>query len=194
MSTAAPVEITVLPATAERWSDLERLFGPRGAYGGCWCLYWRLTARDFKARSGDDNRADLKSRVLGDEPPGLLAYADGEPVGWISLAPRADLPRFSGSRVLAPVDEVPVWSIACFFIARAYRGRGLSGMLLEAACRFAQEQGCRVLEGYPIAPAKHPYPTAYAWTGFATTFERLGFVEVARRSPTRPIMRLELAA
>ncbi len=192
MSEAGVTGLQVQPLTPERWPDLERLFGPRGAVGGCWCMWWRLSCREFARQKGEGNRQALRALVEGGEVPGLLAYADGVPVGWCALAPRERYPRLERSRPLARVDELPVWSVVCFFIARPCRRRGVMGALLEAAKKFTRAHGAHLLEGYPVDPAAADRFSALAYTGLTTAFRRAGFVEVARRSPTRPVMRCAL--
>lgn len=180
----------IRPAEPPRWRDLERLFGERGACGGCWCMHWRLRARDYEAGKGEGNRAGLFARVHGGgPPPGLLAYVDGEPAGWCSVGPRAEFVRLAGSRILKPVDDEPVWSIVCFFVDRAHRGRGMSVALIEAAVALAARHGARIVEAYPVEPELDAMPPVFAFTGIASAFRKAGFREVARRSPTRPIMR-----
>jgi len=110
-------------------------------------------------------------------------------VAWCALAPRDRYPRFERSRVLKPVDQEPVWSITCFFVAKPFRGKGIIGRLLGAAVAYAKKQGVRILEGYPIEPSKGRLPDPFVYTGLASTFRKAGFVEVLRRSETRPIMR-----
>jgi GNAT superfamily N-acetyltransferase len=187
----APVRVVCRPLTPERWADLAQLFGPRGACAGCWCMWFRLAAREFAAGKGDGNRRALKRLVDAGEPLGLIAYAGREPVGWCALAPRAAYRRLETSRVLAPVDERPVWSVPCFFVARAWRHRGLSTFLLEQAKVEAAKRGAELLEGYPIQ-TRGPMADAFLYYGPASAFARAGFTEVARRSPTRPIMRCAL--
>ena len=181
------------PLTPERWKDLETLFGERGACGGCWCMWWKLPRADFEKGKGDGNKRALKKIVRSGRVPGLLAYAGKEPVGWCALEPRANYPRFERSRVLKPVDDQPVWSVVCFFIARPYRGRGIAGRLLAAAVDYAKKQGARVVEGYPVEARKGRLPDPFVYMGLPSTFQKAGFVEVARRSATRPIMRCRLA-
>lgn len=183
-------ELTFQPVTPERWDDFEALFGPRGAVGGCWCMWWRIKRKDFEANQYDGNRASMKAIVDSGTVPGLLAYDGDKPVGWVSVAPREDFPVLQRSPVLKPVDEQPVWSVVCFFMPRAYQSQGLSAQLLRAAVEYARLQGATIVEGYPIASKKAEGPTVYAFTGFLSTFEAAGFVEVARRSERKPIMRL----
>lgn len=151
-------------------------------------MAWRREAKAFTAGKGTGNRAAFRRIVKRGDEPGVLAYADGEPVGWCAVAPRTAYPRLGRSRVLAPVDDAPVWSVSCLFVARPWRRRGVSRGLLEAAAVHARERGAEVVEGYPIDPAKDQ-PDAFVWTGLASAFEAAGFREVARRSPTRPILR-----
>jgi len=181
------------PATAERWADVEKLFGPRGACAGCWCMFPRLPRAEFHAGSGEPNRRKLRTLVRGGEEPGILAYANDEPVGWCALAPRRQYPRIEKSRLFGGA-EVPAetWSVVCFFVARPFRRQGLTIKLLEAASRYARSRGARMLEGYPVEPRK-PTADAFAWTGHAAAFRAAKFVEVARPSPTRPLMRRALA-
>lgn len=184
-------ELTFRPLTPERWPDLEKLFGPRGACGGCWCMAWRLRRADFDAGKGDANRRAFHDLVAADAQPGVLAYAGAEAIGWCAVAPRADYPALARSGVLAPVDDCPVWSISCLYIARPYRRRGVSVRLLEAAVQFARRRGARVVEGYPIEPFADEVPAAFAWTGLVSAFRQAGFREVLWRSKARPIMRWE---
>ena len=186
---------TFHPLTPERWNDFEVLFGPRGACGGCWCMWWRLKRSDFDRQKGDANRLALQQIVASGEVPGLLAYnssAGGPPVGWCSVAPREAFPALERSRILKRVDDQPVWSVVCFFIAKTYRRQGLTVSLLCAAVEYARQQGARIVEGYPDDPKKGDIPAPFAFTGLASAFLQAGFVEVLRRSETRPIMRYYL--
>jgi GNAT superfamily N-acetyltransferase len=183
----------VHPLTLGHWSDLETLFGPRGACAGCWCMWWRLPASEWGRQRGEGNRAGLRALAESETPPGLLAYVDGKVAGWVSLGPRERFPRLARSRVLKPVDDQPVWSIVCFYVANVYRRRGLTARLLAAAVAYAREHGAAIVEGYPVEPKQAEMPAVYAFTGLASAFRAAGFVEVARRSETRPIMRYVVA-
>ncbi len=184
-----PAKLEFHPVTPKRWRDLEKLFGERGACGGCWCMCWRLKRSQFEKQKGAGNKKALKKIVDAGEAPGLLAYAGREPVGWCSVAPREAFPVLENSRILKRVDDQPVWSATCFFVARPYRRQGLSVKLLRAAVAYAKKKRARMVEGYPVEPKKSPMPDVFAWTGLADAFRRAGFKEVLRRSPTRPIMR-----
>jgi GNAT superfamily N-acetyltransferase len=177
------------PVTPERWTDLEKLFGKHGASGGCWCMWWRLKRSEFVEQKGEGNRKALKRIVDSGEIPGILAYANGEPVGWCSVGPRESYPALERSRVLKRVDDKPVWSIVCFFVSKPFRYKGVTLALLKAAITHVKEHGGKIVEGYPVEPKKGQTPDAFAYTGLASAFRKAGFAEVLRRSETRPIMR-----
>ncbi|MDZ7291623.1 MAG: GNAT family N-acetyltransferase [candidate division KSB1 bacterium] len=179
------------PLTPERWHDLETLFGERGACGGCWCMWWRLRRSQFNRQKGPGNKKAFKSIVSAGEIPGILVYAGDQPVGWCAIAPRDTYPVLNKSRILRPVDNQPVWSVTCFFVAREFRGHGISVGLLKAAVEHAKKHGAQIVEGYPVEPKKGHMPDAFAWTGLVSAFRKAGFEEVLRRSATRPIMRRE---
>jgi GNAT superfamily N-acetyltransferase len=177
------------PVTPDRWHDLEKLFGERGACGGCWCMWWRLKRSEFDQKKGAETKRALKRLIARGQVPGLLAYAEGEPVGWCSVAPRKDFSALERSRLLQRVDEEPVWSVVCFFVSKPYRRKGVTHQLLTAAIEYAREHGAKIVEGYPVEPKAGSAPDVFVFTGLASTFLKVGFVEVARRSETRPIMR-----
>lgn len=184
--------LEIHPLTSDRWEDLVSLFGERGACGGCWCMWWRLARSAFVKGKGAGNRRALKRIVGAGRVPGLVAYLDGTPAGWCSVAPREDYPVLSRSRVLAPVDDRPVWSIVCFFVAKPFRRAGLTSALIEGALAYAKKKGAAIVEGYPVEPKKGDMPDAFAYTGLASSFRAAGFVEVAWRSAARPFMRYYL--
>ena len=184
-------KVDIHPVTADRWDDLVELFGDPGAYGNCWCMWWRVTSSDFDRgirNRGAGNRRAMRSIVAEDRVPGLLAYRDGRPVGWVSLAPREEFGRLQRSPKLKAVDDRPVWSIVCFFMDRRERGKKVGTALLDAAIRYAAERGATIVEGYPVDTTDRQISNANAYTGVISMFERAGFREVARRGG-RPIMR-----
>lgn len=180
----------VRPLMADTWPDLEDLFGRAGADNGCWCMYWRLGPR-YHERPRAENRRDLSDLARSGQPPGLLAFDAGRAVGWVNLARRSDLPWLAHARHLARVDDLPVWSIPCFFVRRSHRRRGVMSALIEAAVEAARQAGAPALEAYPIDTAV-PGATRNTFPGIASVFARHGFAVVARRSPERPIMRRDL--
>lgn len=178
------------PLTPANWPDFEQLFGPRGACGGCWCMTWRITSSAYEKSKGEGNKQAFCNIVNAGQPAGILAYVNETPVGWCAVAPREHFQRLNNSRILRKVDEQPVWSVVCFFIKKDQRGKGLSVALLKAAVQYAQSLGARIVEGYPVEPLQNPMPEVFAFTGLASVFRKAGFAEVARRSDTRPIMRI----
>ncbi len=175
--------------TPNTWGDFERLFGPRGAYGGCWCTYWRRTRREFEKGQGEGNRKFLKAMVDSGEVPGIIAYSDGEPAGWCSVAPRESFPSLNRSPVLKRIDDRPVWSIVCFYIARSYRNEGLILWLIRAAVDHVRERGGKVVEAYPTVPRGRNLPPVSSYMGIPSVFEQAGFIECARPSKAKAIMR-----
>ncbi len=183
------MSLDIHPATADRWDDLVALFGPSGAFGGCWCMFPILGSKEFQANGNAGNKAAMAALVAGGPAPGLLAYDGSEPVGWVAVGPRERYGRVQRSWVTKPVDDVPVWSVVCFVIAKRRRGEGIAAALLDAAVSYARDQGAGAVEGY----AKDGLTAdEFAWMGPMPLFARAGFTEIARRSATRPVMRLSL--
>ena len=191
----APLEIA--PLTSERLPDLAQLFA-RGDQRWCWCTYFRVRGTDWSNTTPEGNReilTDAVRRLAGEgRAPGLVAYRDGEPVGWVSLGPREDYERLQHSPVLAPVDAHPVWSIVCFVVAPKARGQGVASTLLDAAVAYARDHGASLLEGYPVETSGARLTSSSIYRGTLSMFEKHGFEVVARRranriSAPRPIVR-----
>lgn len=190
-SQSKPLKVSYAALTADRWRDFEKLFGPRGACGGCWCMFWRRPRKEFEAGKGEGNRRAMKALVDGGTVPGILAYAGEEPIGWCSVSPREQFRSLANSRIFQPVDDQPVWSVTCLFVHRKFRKQGVSVGLLRAAAAHVKQSRGRLVEGYAVEPkSDQPIPAAFAWNGTAAAYEKAGFKEVLRRSETRPIMRL----
>ena len=185
------MSVVVTPLTGERWPALEDLFGRAGASNGCWCMYWRIGPR-YRDRPRAENKHDLRQLAGSEQPPGLLAFDADLAVGWCELAPRADLEWLGHSRYLGPVDDLPVWSLPCFYVRRTYRAQRVMDALIEAAVRTGTAAGAPALEAYPVDTAV-PGHTGNLFPGIASVFARHGFREVARRKPDRPVMRRDLS-
>lgn len=189
-------DLSIAPATAERWPDLVAVLGTRGDPSWCWCQFFVTTGDGYRA-SAERNRADLETQVReADVPPGLLAYRSGEPVGWLQLGPRAAYPRVTGHAALAKVvgqrdAGEPVWRTTCFVVRVGHRRRGVARALLAAAVEYAAEHGAGVLEGHPVdVSARDTRPAgAVLYHGTASMFTDAGFVEIGRTAPARPVMR-----
>jgi len=182
------LDLSFHPLTQKLWRDFEMLFGKHGACGGCWCMHWKLRGKEFAESAGDTARQMQKSIVDSKIVPGLLAYSEGYPIGWIAVEPRSAYPKLAHSRTLKPVDDQEVWSITCFFMEKKHRRMGITVELLKAAVEYVQAQGGTIVEGYPV-DAKQDSPAPFVFTGTASAFKHAGFEEVARNSPTRPIFR-----
>ena len=200
------------PLTPETWADLEALFAlPGGSIvRGCWCMYYRRTGKvSVSGAAGVDNKAQLCDLVESGVQPGLVGYLDGRPAGWISLGPREDYLKLRRSQVMKPVDDEEVWSVVCTYVAKEHRGgggapppraappgrnrgrRGVQHRLLAAAIDFARANGVRLLEAYPVDKPQRSHDD-FMFFGSRSLYERAGFTEVVRRSPTRVVMRRQL--
>jgi GNAT superfamily N-acetyltransferase len=182
------MNLQILPLIPERWLDLETLFGEHGAFGNCWCMWFRQRNKEWNASNGAERKDGLRRLTESELAPGLIAYEDRNPVGWISLGPRLDFPRLVHSRVAKPIDNQPVWVVVCFFVEKSYRRQGVTVELLKAAIEFARQKGASILEGYPVEPPEDR-PDPWVYTGLASAFIKAGFVEVARHKEHRPMMR-----
>lgn len=193
-----PPDLDVRPLTKARLPDLAELFDEGGDAKTCQCAFWRVPASasgsSWQDWSKARNRAVLASLAGRDPAPGLVAYRDGRAVGWVSVGPRVDYARLERSKVLARVDDKPVWSIVCFVVSRTLRGQGIARALLDAAVEYARDHGATLVEAYPVDPSRGRVPAASAYTGPLGMFERAGFEVVERRqwnaaTPVRPIVR-----
>jgi ribosomal protein S18 acetylase RimI-like enzyme len=188
---AVSVRLDVQPLTRERWPDLVELFNRPGGsiVRGCWCMYYR-NARGAGGE-GRKNRAAMKRVVDRGVVPGLIGYADGSPVAWLSLGPREAYEKLRRSPVMKPVDDRPVWSIVCFYVDRRARGQRAAERMLQEGIAYARSKGVRMLEAYPVDKPE-PSHDDFMFHGAKRMFDRAGFVEVARRKETRPVMRRTL--
>ncbi|MGZ8660534.1 MAG: GNAT family N-acetyltransferase [Actinomycetota bacterium] len=179
------VATTIRPLTTARWPDLEALFRGHGNPGYCWCMRWRAAGRTFTDLGSRGRHDALRSAVERRIPTGVLAYRRGDPVGWCSVAPRDTYEALERSRVMARIDDEPVWSIACFFVARPARGTGVQVALLEGAVAHAHRRGARLVEAYPVGPEA----VSYRLDGHARAVPGAGFTDVSPPGRTRRVMR-----
>jgi GNAT superfamily N-acetyltransferase len=178
--------------TPERWADLERLFGPRGATAGCWCQWVMLEKGErFDEVKGEEAHRRFEAQVCGGERRGLIAYDGDEPVGWLAYGPRRGFPRIDRAPSLQCDDADRVWSLPCFFVKSGRRGQGVATALLSAAVEVARADGATVLEGYPVAsPGRQA--AAFVWTGTVPLFEKCGFQRVDDKAAGKVRMRRAL--
>jgi GNAT superfamily N-acetyltransferase len=199
LPTIDDMAIRIEALTRDRIPDLATLFDQGGDPKWCWCAYFRARGRDWTNSTAAENRKLLEAATREqDHAPGLLAYDADALVGWVSLGPREDYERLRFSKILAPVDDRPVWSIVCFVVGRKSRGQGVASALLDAAMAYARKVGATMLEAYPVdIQSGERIPSANTFAGTLPMFERAGFRVVERRQATeasrpRPIVRLEL--
>jgi GNAT superfamily N-acetyltransferase len=196
--TARPVtDFDIVPLTPDRLADLRTLFDEGGDPRTCQCAFWRVPASGWSDWTRDRNRTVLES-LAGDDPaPGLVAYAEGRAVGWVSIGPREDYVRLERSKSLARIDDRPVWSIVCFVVSKPFRGRGIAAALLAAAVDLARSHGAELVEAYPVDADRGRVSPAAAYMGPLEMFGDAGFEVVARlqwrpSAPVRPIVRREI--
>lgn len=189
-------EITIEPATVARFDDVEHALTGGGDGGSCWCQWWMLRAKDWDATSRDERRDMLRVDLDAPVPSGLVAYVDGEPAGWVKVAPRPDQPRIAHTRNFQgspePMDATDVWAITCFVVRREHRSQGIATRLLDAAVEHARTHGARVVEGYPLDLGVKRFTTNELYHGTLSSFLDAGFTEVARPAAARPIVSLTL--
>jgi hypothetical protein len=182
------MKLAIRPLTPELWPAFEELFGKNGACYGCWCMYGRIGSA-YRRRPREENKARFREIVERGPPPGLLAFEEDLAVGWCQVTPRESVPWLDRLWRLARVDDLPVWSLSCFYIRIGYRRKGVCTALIAAALEAAREGRAPALEAYPFDAEVSPSASG---TGYASTFARAGFEIVARRVPARPIMRYDL--
>ena len=186
------------PVTVERLEDLADLFQTGPATRGCWCMWFINSSTEVREgwRDGGNRRAFEALATTASPPLGLLAYADGTPVGWIATGPRSRYPRAIGPRtkILAGRDETEdddVWLLPCFFVRVGHRRAGVTSALIAAAVEHATAHGATAVEGFPIAD---DYPKSQDdYVGKQRRFVECGFTCVAEPSPRRVVMRRDLS-
>ncbi len=188
--------ITVRELQKDDWPGIEELFGSKGACGGCWCMHWRVEkgGKTWEAVQGEPNRETFKELVESGKAHGILAFEDAAPVGWCSFGKRSDFPRLERTKAYRREDTNGVWCINCFFLAKGYRGKNLGFLMAEKAVKTIKRRKGKLIEAYPVTLSKagNKLPSAFSYTGPEVLFQRLGFVEIQRLAPTRPLYRLEL--
>jgi GNAT superfamily N-acetyltransferase len=191
----------IVPATPDRWDDVQTVFGLRGGAHHCQCQRIRLGDRAWWYLSVEERGHHLREQLdAGPDAPttgALVAYDDGEPAGWVAVAPRTEFVRYRGSQVPwagrhEDKDDDGVWAVTCFAIRKGYRGRGLMYPLAMATIDFARRHGASALEAYPMITQPGKQITwGELFVGARQVFEDAGFREVTHPSPRRVVMRID---
>lgn len=189
--------ITIEPATAERFDDVQRALSGGGDGRGCQCQWWMITNAEFTRTTQPERQALLRAEVEGAVPPALVAYVDGEPAGFVRVGSRTTHVRLPRTRAIGPNsrqpwDDASVWTVSCFVVRREHRRQGLNARLLAAAIDHARSNGARLIEAYPIDPSVGSPRSNDLFHGVLPVFEAAGFREVARPKPGMAIVELEL--
>jgi len=167
------------PLTPERFDDFADIINPNRRTPHCWCLSHRLRASDI-TELGKGNREQAMRRLCEQEhPPGVVTYLDGVPVGWCNIGPRAEMPRLDRSKLIRPVDDVPVWSIVCVVVRVGHRRKGVTARLIDGAVEYAASNGAPAVEAYPVEPEGR-MDTTMAFVGTRSMFTRAGFEVIGR--------------
>jgi GNAT superfamily N-acetyltransferase len=200
--TARESSISVVPANEASCEDLQTIFGSRGEASRCQCQRYKLRRREaFRSFPVEERAHRLRQQTEcghpeSDTTSGLVAYLDGEPVGWCAVEPRT---AYEG---LVRNNRVPwvgrdedksddrVWAVTCLFTRAGFRKRGISRALARAAVEFARERGAHAIEAYPMNTKKVILEELHV--GTEGMFADAGLAEVSRPTPRRVVMRIDL--
>ena len=181
----AGAALTFKPVNAATRADFEAVFEGPGGPKYCWCMVYRVTAEEGRADSAAGRKRQMLGRIDGGVPVGLVGYHGGEPVAWVSIAPKDTYRRLGGPE---PEAGENIWSLACMYVRRRLRGEGLAHQLIAAAVQHARAEGATAVEAYPVAPGA----PSYRLMGFVPAFERAGFTELGMAGTRRHVVRLTL--
>jgi GNAT superfamily N-acetyltransferase len=181
--------ISFQPLNKSTWNAFGQLFGKNGACGGCWCMTWRLSSKEYEEYKGEGNKHKLFRLVKEEKPLGVIAFQNAIPIGWCSVSPRNTLVRLETSRLLKPIDDHPVWSITCLFLHKAFRRKNISPLLVKEASVYAFTNGALIVEAYPVIPKNKFIPDVFAFTGIANSYFKAGFTTAHQPSENRLIVR-----
>jgi GNAT superfamily N-acetyltransferase len=169
------------PVTPDRFEDFADVVNRNRRATHCWCLSHRLRASEITDLGGTgDNARERAMRALceREHPPGVVTYLDGEPAGWCNIGPRSEITRLAESKLIRPVDDLPVWSIVCVVVRSGFRRRGVTGHLIEGAVAYAAAHGAPAVEAHPVDPGEDRMDLTMAFVGTRRMFEKAGFTVV----------------
>lgn len=189
------MSIEVRPAT--EFDDVAAVVGPKKPTSNvCFCLSYRIGNKENVSLRGQARADRVRELCHQDPPPGVIAYLDGEPVGWAALHPRRDT-SFARNRLIPHVDDLDVWALWCFRVRPGHRKQGVSHALVEGAVAYARERGAPAIEGYPLDNRGEKVNLTMAYVGTRALFEDAGFTKAADTGSVldgfpRVLMRLDL--
>ena len=199
-------DVSVVPANEAPWEDIRAVFGTRGASSVCWCQRYKLAPREaFSSFPAEERAARLRTQTNAGRPEasatsGLLAYLDGQPVGWCAVEPR---PAYEG---LLRVYRTPwegrdedrtdegVWAVTCVLVRAGFRKRGVAYALARAAVEHVRARGARALEAYPMRTEAGEITWDEIHVGAQSVFAAAGMDEVSRPGKRRAVMRIDFDA
>jgi len=204
--TPAPIpaeQLTIIPANQASWDEIAAVFGTSDYPGRCQCQRFKLRGWIWGPSTTPEQRAAMLREQTGCGNPdaaatsGLVAYLDGEPVGWVAVEPRTGYPKLRTSRIPwtgrdEDKDDDRVWAVTCFAVRKGYRGRGITYALAQATVGFARERGARALEAYSmITQPGREITWGELHVGARQVFEEAGFKEVSHPTVRRVVMRID---
>jgi GNAT superfamily N-acetyltransferase len=181
----AGVGLTFKPVTKTTKDDFVTVFDGPGGPKYCWCMAWRQSNAEVKDSSGPSRKRQMLGRINAGTPVGLVGYYDGEPVAWVSIAPRETYRKLGGPEA---EEGEHIWSIVCMYARRALRGQGFAHEMIAAAVKYARTEGATAVEAYPVDPSS----PSYRHMGFVPAYQEAGFEETGRVGTRRHVMRLTL--
>jgi GNAT superfamily N-acetyltransferase len=196
--TVEGVTFEIRPASQERFDDAAVILAPKRAGAqGCWCLSYRLPPKLNQELAGAEARGRaFEALCERDHAPGVLAYEDGDVVGWAGIAPRRELEGFDPRRF--PVDpEADTWVLYCFRVRAGHGKKGVAHALIAGAIDYARFIGASTVEAYPVQTDGDRIDRTQAFSGTVAMFTRAGFAVVGDtgykvQGHDRVVMRLAL--
>ncbi|MBS1599147.1 MAG: GNAT family N-acetyltransferase [Bacteroidetes bacterium] len=183
-------EIRMEPLQKRNWNMFEDLMGEKGGCGGCWCMLFRLSYKEFQSNKPHGNKLLMQKIVFASKPTGLMAIYNDKAIGWIAFAPREDYIKIEKARTLKRIDDKPVWSITCFFIRKEFRRMGISKIMIKSLLDYAKKKNIKTLEAYPAIPYDDKVPPPFLWVGVLSAFLQNGFKIVQQNGKSKAIVRI----
>jgi GNAT superfamily N-acetyltransferase len=157
-------------------------------------MWFIIAVKAFHSGGAAANEEEFKAIAKRSaHPMGLIAYLDGEPVGWVAAGPRSRYARAVKTPTMKAIDQSEnddVWLVPCFFIQPDMRGRKVTRALLKAAVKLARKSKASAIEGFPTAGSK--LGSADRQVATEHIFATCGFHAISRPSSNRVVMRLDL--